>query len=299
MSLQFGVASFVLTYLICVPLGVLKAVGDGTRADTASSVLVFIGYAVSPLMLGILLIVLFGGGTFLDWFPIAGSSSDFYELMSPWEKAADRLHHAVLPLFCYLIGNFATLTLLMKNAFLEELGKAYVVTARAKGLTERQVRYGHDLRGLAALIIPGGESSTISALLDQEGLREAVEQFARERPVMGTCAGLILMARDASDARVLPLRLLDVTVDRNGWGRQIHSFTTSLKVAFDDGPESVPAVFIRAPRILSLGAGVDVLAEVDGEPVMVRQGLHLGMSFHPELTDDTRIHDHFMQALAA
>ncbi len=154
-SLQFGVASFVLTYLICVPLGVLKAVGDGTQADTASSVLVFIGYAVSPLMLGILLIVLFGGGTFLDWFPIAGSSSDFYELMSPWEKAADRLHHAVLPLFCYLIGNFATLTLLMKNAFLEELGKAYVVTARAKGLTERQVRYGHALRNALIPIVTG------------------------------------------------------------------------------------------------------------------------------------------------
>lgn len=167
------------------------------------------------------------------------------------------------------------------------------------GLQSRQVRYTHDLRGLAALIIPGGESSTISALLDEEGLREAVAQFAMERPVMGTCAGLILMARDTGDARVLPLRLLDVTIDRNGWGRQVHSFTTSLTVALDDGPESVPAVFIRAPRILTVGAGVDVLAEVDGEPVMVRQGLHLGMSFHPELTDDTRIHDHFMQALAA
>jgi microcin C transport system permease protein len=154
-SLQFGIASFLLTYLVCIPLGVVKAVRDGTALDTASSLVVFVGYAVSPLMLGILLIVLFGGGSFLDWFPISGSTSDFYALMSPWQKVWDRVYHGVLPLLCYLIGNFATLTLLMKNAFLEELGKGYVVTARAKGLPEGQVRFTHVLRNALIPIATG------------------------------------------------------------------------------------------------------------------------------------------------
>jgi microcin C transport system permease protein len=154
-SLQFGLASFLLTYLVCIPLGVAKAVGDGRAFDTGSSLLVFVGYAVSPLMLGILLIVLFGGGTFLDWFPISGTASDFSELMGPWERAWDRIQHAVLPLACYLVGNFATLTLLMKNALLEELGKAYVVTARAKGLPERRVRFGHALRNALIPVATG------------------------------------------------------------------------------------------------------------------------------------------------
>jgi len=154
-SLQFGIASLVLTYLVCIPLGVFKAVRDGTPFDNATSALVFAGYAVSPLMLGILLIVLFGGGTFLDWFPISGSTSDLYEALTPWEQALDRLHHAVLPLLCYLIGNFAALTLLMKNAFLEELGKGYVATARAKGLSEGVVRYRHALRNALIPIVTG------------------------------------------------------------------------------------------------------------------------------------------------
>ncbi len=154
-SLQFGIASFVLTYLVCIPLGVAKAVRDGTPFDTATSVGVYVGYSISPLMLGILLIVLFGGGSFLDWFPISGSSSDFYELLGPWQRLGDRAYHAVLPLLCYLIGNFATLTLLMKNAFLEELGKAYVQAARAKGLSERSVRYRHALRNALIPVVTG------------------------------------------------------------------------------------------------------------------------------------------------
>ena len=154
-SLQFGIASFILTYLICVPLGILKAVRDGTWVDQGTSLLVYAGYAISPLMLGILLIVLFGGGTFLAWFPISGSVSDHYELLGPWEALWDRLHHAVLPLACYLIGNFATLTLLTKNAFLEQLRQPYVATARAKGLSRRQVHYGHVLRNALIPIVTG------------------------------------------------------------------------------------------------------------------------------------------------
>ena len=151
-SLQFGIASFVLTYLVCIPLGIAKAVKDGTPFDAATSALVFVGHSISPLMLGVLLIVLFGGGSFLNWFPISGAAGDFAGELGFWAQAWDRVQHAVLPLLCYLAGNFASLTLLMKNAFLEELGKAYVVTARAKGLPEAQVRYGHALRN--ALIAP-------------------------------------------------------------------------------------------------------------------------------------------------
>ena len=154
-SLQFGLVSFFVTYLVCVPLGIAKAVYDGTPFDTGSSALVFIGYSISPVMLGILLIVLFGGGSFLDWFPISGTASDLYAALSPWEKVADRIHHFVLPLTCYLIGNFATLTLLMKNSILEEIGKAYVVTARAKGLPERTVFYRHVLRNALIPVATG------------------------------------------------------------------------------------------------------------------------------------------------
>jgi microcin C transport system permease protein len=137
---------------VCIPLGIAKAVKDGTAFDAATSVLVFVGHSISPLMLGVLLIVLFGGGSFLDWFPISGAAGDFASDLGFWARSGDRTLHAVLPLACYLAGNFAALTLLMKNAFLEELGKAYVVTARAKGLPEARVRYGHALRN--ALIAP-------------------------------------------------------------------------------------------------------------------------------------------------
>lgn len=154
-SLSFGIASFILTYLVCIPLGIAKAVKDGERFDTATSALVFAGYSVSPVMLGILLIVLFGGGSFLDWFPISGMVSDFYDEMGFWAKVGDRIHHMVLPLACYLIGNFATLTLLMKNSILEEIGKAYVVSARAKGLSEKSVLFGHVLRNALIPIATG------------------------------------------------------------------------------------------------------------------------------------------------
>ncbi len=154
-SLQFGIISFFVTYLVCVPLGIAKAVADGSAFDGVSSVLVFVGYSISPLMLGILLIVLFGGGSFMNWFPISGLTSDFYEEMEFWGKVGDRIHHFVLPLTCYLIGNFATLTLLMKNAVLEEIGKDYVVTARAKGLERRVVFFRHVLRNALIPVATG------------------------------------------------------------------------------------------------------------------------------------------------
>lgn len=154
-SLQFGVISFFLTYLVCIPLGIAKAVADGSPFDHASSLVVFVGYSVSPLMLGILLIVVFGGGSFLDWFPITGMVSDFYDEMTLWQKLGDRAHHLVLPLLCYLINNFATLTLLTKNSVLEEIGKEYVTTARSKGLGRPRVFFGHVLRNALIPIATG------------------------------------------------------------------------------------------------------------------------------------------------
>lgn len=145
-SLQFGIVSFLLSYLVCVPLGILKAVKNGQKFDTISSVLLFMGYSTPSFMLAILLIVLFGGGSFLDWFPINGLVSDGYESFSYFEKLQDRVHHFVLPLVCYMIGSFTTLTILMKNSMLEEVRRDYIRTARSKGLPERRVLFKHALR---------------------------------------------------------------------------------------------------------------------------------------------------------
>ncbi len=154
-SLMFGVTSLILTYLICIPLGVIKAVRDGSWFDSSSSVLVFVGYATPSLMLGILLIVLFGGGTFFNWFPISGTVSDLHDILSLPERIWDRIHHSILPLISYLAGNFAALTLLMKNSYLEEIQKPYVMTARSKGLSEVVIRYRHALRNALIPIVTG------------------------------------------------------------------------------------------------------------------------------------------------
>ena len=159
------------------------------------------------------------------------------------------------------------------------------------------VRYPRDLERLDGLVIPGGESGTISRQLDSSGLRQAIISFAGEKPVLGTCAGLIIMSRESSGSQVQGLDLLDLDVVRNGWGRQAHSFTSSLPVTLNGHSEHLPAIFIRAPRITRVGQGVEVLAAIDEEPVLVRQGRHLGATFHPELTADTRIHQLFLRAV--
>jgi microcin C transport system permease protein len=145
-SIQFGVVSFLLSYLVCIPLGILKAVKNGEKFDTVTSVMLFMGYSTPSFMLAILLIVLFGGGSFFDWFPINGLVSDGYESLNFWEKISDRVSHFVLPLTCYMIGSFTTLTVLMKNSMLEEVKRDYVRTARSKGLPEKQVLFKHALR---------------------------------------------------------------------------------------------------------------------------------------------------------
>lgn len=154
-SLQFGIVSLILSYLISIPLGVLKAIKDGEAFDIGTSFLLIVAYSIPSFMLGILFIVFLSGGSFLDIFPIGGLYSDFYSDLNFWEKIGDRIHHFILPLTCYVLGSFTTLTLLMKNSLLEEIKKDYIRTARAKGLEEKWVYIKHALRNALIPIVTG------------------------------------------------------------------------------------------------------------------------------------------------
>jgi len=149
---------------------------------------------------------------------------------------------------------------------------------------------------LAALVLPGGESTTMLRLLDATGLREPVERFVRERPVLATCAGLILLSREADKLPRPPLGALDVTAARNAWGRQVHSFSAEVDAPALGG--RMTGVFIRAPRLTRVGPGVEVVARVAGEPVGVRQGSIVALAYHPELTPDRRAHAWFLREVA-
>jgi 5'-phosphate synthase pdxT subunit len=172
------------------------------------------------------------------------------------------------------------------------------------GATTTLVRRPAELDGCAGLVIPGGESTTLSRLIDRVGLREPLVQFARQRPVLGTCAGLILLARrldgeQPGDYGIRPLGLLDCVVQRNAYGRQVDSFSEDISIEILTGsPEPFRAVYIRAPRIVAIGDGVEVVAARGDEPVGVRQGKLLCLAFHPELTRDPRIHAAFLKLAA-
>ncbi len=154
-SIQFGVISFFATYLVCIPLGIAKAVHDGTVFDYTSSIILFLLWSVPGFMLAVLLIVFFGGGSFFHLIPIGGLFSDNYASLSFWGKVWDRIHHFIAPLICYMIAEFTTLTLLMKNSIIEEISKDYCRTARAKGLSERSVYLKHALRNALIPIATG------------------------------------------------------------------------------------------------------------------------------------------------
>lgn len=145
-SLQFGIASLILMYLICIPLGIAKAVRAGSTFDITSGLVLYFLYAIPPLVLGIFLITFFAGGSYFSWFPTGPLHSDDYESLSLWGKIVDRIHHFVLPLTCYVIGGFAGLTMLMRNSLLDVIKQDYIRTARAKGLDENAVLYKHALR---------------------------------------------------------------------------------------------------------------------------------------------------------
>ena len=161
---------------------------------------------------------------------------------------------------------------------------------RALGADVREVRVPADLDGLDALVLPGGESTTMTLGIEREGLAEPLRAFhAAGHPMFGTCAGLIMLDR-------AHLGIMDILAERNAFGRQVHSFEEELDFGMPGGP--VHAVFIRARWIAELGEEVEILASVDGHPVAARQGRLLVISFHPELGSDTRLHELFLQIVA-
>ncbi|SHF31123.1 pyridoxal phosphate synthase yaaE subunit [Desulfofundulus australicus DSM 11792] len=163
------------------------------------------------------------------------------------------------------------------------------------GVESRQVRKPEQLEGIDGLIIPGGESTTMGKLLQDYHLFEPIRQMALQgMPVFGTCAGLILLAREITGSSQPRLGLMDITVARNAFGRQVESFEVDLSVPVL-GEEPLRAVFIRAPYIVSTGPEVEVLARYGDKIVLARQGRFIGCAFHPELTDDTRLHRLFLE----
>ena len=145
-SIFLGLTGFLLSYVICIPLGVMKAVRHGTRFDVVSSIVVFLGYSVPGWALGTALLVLFGGGSFWSLFPLGGFRPYNWEFLNLGQKIVAQLHHMFLPVFCYMVGSFATLTILTKNSLMENLGQDYIRTAFAKGLSEHRVIFVHALR---------------------------------------------------------------------------------------------------------------------------------------------------------
>ena len=171
--------------------------------------------------------------------------------------------------------------------------REHVAALRRLGADAVEVRKPEQLEGLDGLVVPGGESTAIGRLVRLCGLEDAIRSFAG--PILGTCAGMILLAREAVDG--VPgqplLGEIDLAVRRNGYGRQVWSFEANVALAGDERP--FRGVFIRAPRVEEAGPGVETLAELDGEPVLLREGRVLVSAFHPELTDDSRVHERFLE----
>jgi microcin C transport system permease protein len=195
-SISLGLWSTLIIYLVSIPLGIRKAVRDGSRFDIWTSGVVLVGYAIPGFLFAILLVVLFAGGSFLQWFPLRGLASSGSESWPFWQRALDYAWHMALPTLALVIGGFAGLTMLTKNAFLDEIGKHYVVTARAKGNTETRILYGHVFRNAMLLIIAGFPAAFISILftgallveivfsLDGLGLLGFEAAIRRDYPIM-------------------------------------------------------------------------------------------------------------------
>ena len=194
-TLSLGLWATLITYLISIPLGIRKAVRHGSHFDIWSSSAIIIGYAMPSFLFAMLLIVLFCGGTSLDWFPVRGLVSDNFDQLSPLGKAADYFWHLALPVLSLVIGGFATLTILTKNAFLNEMTRQYVVTARAKGVTERRVLYGHVFRNAMLLIVAGLPQAFINVFFAGSLLIEVI--FSLD--------GLGRMSYDAAVSRDYPV----------------------------------------------------------------------------------------------
>ena len=162
-SVSLGLWTFLISYLVSVPLGIAKAVREGSRFDLATTLLVLVGFAIPGFVLGVFLIVLFAGGTFLDWFPLRGLTSDNWATLSWPARIRDYFWHLALPLTCIVIGSFAVMTMLTKNTFIEELRKQYVLVARAKGLSQRRVLWKHVFRNALIPLITGFPAAFVGA----------------------------------------------------------------------------------------------------------------------------------------
>ncbi|MFP1924587.1 microcin C ABC transporter permease YejB [Lonsdalea quercina] len=194
-SISLGLWSTLIIYLVSIPLGIKKAVRDGSTFDTWSSTLIVVGYAIPAFLFAILLIVLFAGGSYLDWFPLRGLVSSHFDTLPWYGKITDYLWHITLPVLALVIGGFATLTMLTKNAFLDEIRKQYVVTARAKGLNEKSILYRHVFRNAMLLVIAGFPATFISMFFTGSLLIE----------VMFSLNGLGLLGYDATLQRDYPV----------------------------------------------------------------------------------------------
>ncbi|MFT4551611.1 MAG: 5'-phosphate synthase pdxT subunit [Chlamydiales bacterium] len=165
------------------------------------------------------------------------------------------------------------------------------------GVSSIAVRTPHELRNCDGLIIPGGESSTMAKQMTYIGLWEAIKDFSKTKPLFGTCAGLILMAKEITESTPYsPLGIFDIAISRNAYGRQIDSFSSNISVQLPFGiPTPLKAIFIRAPRIESWGEEIEILATFHEKPILIQQGLHIGASFHPELSENLEIHKYFTE----
>ncbi len=222
-SITIGLWTFLIVYLACIPLGVAKAVHDGSRFDVVSSTIILVGYAIPGFVLGVTLLVLFGGGSFWDVFPLRGLTSDNWHQLSWFHKITDYLWHIALPVTASVVGSLAIMTMLTKNSFLEEIRKQYVVTARAKGLTETAVLYKHVFRNALIPLITGFPAAFIGAFftgslliekifsLDGLGLLSYESVMKRDYPVV--LGSLFLFTLIGLLAKLLS-DLLYVVVDR-------------------------------------------------------------------------------------
>ena len=173
-SISLGLWSTLIIYLVSIPLGIKKAINHSSRFDVWTSTVITISYAVPGFLFAIVLVVIFAGGSFLDWFPLRGLASDNFHELTLWGQIKDYFWHLALPLTAYTIGGFATLTMLTKNSFLDEINKQYVVTARAKGLKENQVLYGHVFRNGMLIIIAGFPATFLSMFFTGSMLIEVI-----------------------------------------------------------------------------------------------------------------------------
>jgi microcin C transport system permease protein len=173
-SVSLGLWTTLLIYFVSIPLGIAKAVRDGSTFDVWTSGVVIVGYAIPSFLFAILLIVLFAGGSFLDWFPLRGLTSDHWREFGWAARIGDYFWHITLPIVALLVGGFATLTMLTKNSFLDEIGKQYVTTARSKGLTKRRVLYGHVFRNAMLLVVAGFPAAFVGILFTSALLIEVI-----------------------------------------------------------------------------------------------------------------------------